>query len=181
MSEKKTPEEILEEARKMIGNETEPVASPYPVEYEPIRRYCLMVDDDNPLFLDPEYARKTKYGEVILPPFAPFGIMSGGSPQTMARLMGQGADEEKVIPPAPGMFLINIAQEWEWFRPVKVGDRLSTKIRLADVYMKSIRIDPKAFWIVFEFIFLNQRAETVCVARNILLRHRSPDEVAAGG
>ena len=43
---KKTPEEILEEARKMIGLETEPVSFPYPLEYEPIRRYCLMIDDD---------------------------------------------------------------------------------------------------------------------------------------
>ena len=58
MEKKKTPDEFLEEAKKMIGTETEPVRFLYPVEYEPIRRYCLMVDDDNPLFLDPEYAKR---------------------------------------------------------------------------------------------------------------------------
>ena len=176
---KKTPEEMLEEARKMIGNETKPVATPYPVEFEPIRRYCLMVDDDNPLFLDPDYAKQTKYGGVVLPPFAPIGIMPGGSPAMMASAR-EGTVEVVIMPPAPGKFLINLAQEWEWFKPVVVGDRLTFKSRLADVYIKPIRIDPKAFWTVLEMHFSNQKGEDVCIVRNILLRHRSPEEVAAG-
>lgn len=179
MAAKKTAEEILEEARKMIGRETKPVTSKYPVEYEPIRRYCMMVDDDNPLFLDPEYAKSTKYGEVMLPPFATFGIMSGGSPQMMADLAQGTGGADMIMPPAPGHFLINMAQEWEFHRPVVVGDRLTFKSRLADVYIKPIRIDPKAFWTVLEMHFSNQRGETVCIVRNILLRHRAPEEVAA--
>lgn len=169
MTGKKTPEEFLEEARKMIGRETETISAPYPVEYEPIRRYCTMVDDDNPLFVSPDYARKTKYGEVILPPFAPFGIMLGESPFARIR------------PPMPGSYLINMAQEWEWKKPVKVGDRLSYKTRLEDIYIKKIGIDPKAFWIVFLTEVTNRDAEVVCTFKNILLCHRAPDEVAKDG
>jgi len=176
-TKKRTPEEILEEARAMIGNESRPRTDPYPVEYEPIRRYCIMVDDDNPLFLDPEYASNTKYGAVILPPFASFGIMSGGSPQQMADYLTD--PETPVMPPHPGEFVINMAQEWEWFKPVKVGDHLTMKGRLADVYMKPIRLDPKTFWFTVEMIFSNQHGEVVCVVRNIALSHRSPEEVAA--
>jgi len=174
---KKTPEEMLQEAQRMIGNETKPVANQYPVEYESIRRYCIMVDDDNPMFLDPEYAKKTKHGGVILPPFATFGIMSGGSPAAMARWFD--AAETPIMPPAPGKFVVNMAQEWEWSKTVMVGDRLTSKVRLADVYMKPIRLDPKAFWVVVEMIIGNQRGETVCTVRNVLLLHRSPEEVAA--
>src|SRR5262245_47040994 len=65
----KTPEQVLEEAKTHIGDETEPVPSRYAVEYDPIRRYCHMVDDDNPLFLDPDYAKDTDYGAVVAPPF----------------------------------------------------------------------------------------------------------------
>ncbi|MFO7963966.1 MAG: MaoC family dehydratase N-terminal domain-containing protein [Desulfobacterales bacterium] len=173
----KTPEEFLDEAKKLIGRETQPQKFPYPVEYEPIRRYCLMIDDDNPLFLDPEYAGKTTEGKTALPPFAPFGIMSNGSP-TMMRNLTTG---EGILPPTPGKYLINMAQEWEWFRPALVGDRLTMKTRLGDVYMKPIRIDPKAFWMVIEFHIQNQRDEDVCLIRNILLCHRSPDEVAESG
>ena len=65
-----TPEQILEQARQLIGVETEPIEALYPIEYEPIRRYCHAAGDSNPLFLDPEYARATAYGAVLCPPLA---------------------------------------------------------------------------------------------------------------
>ncbi|MBW1888123.1 MAG: MaoC family dehydratase N-terminal domain-containing protein [Deltaproteobacteria bacterium] len=172
---KKTPEEILEEARKMIGMEKKPVSFSYPLEYEPIRRYCLMIDDDNPLYLDPEFAKKTRYGGVVYPPFAPFGIMDRGSPEKMANLE---KSDDMIMPPTPGRYFINMAQEWEWFTPAIVGDRLTSKTRLGDVYIKPIRIDPKAFWVITETHISNQRDEKVCILKNILLCHRSPEEVA---
>ncbi len=36
MAAKKTPEEFLEDAKKMIGMETEASTAPYDVEYEPL-------------------------------------------------------------------------------------------------------------------------------------------------
>jgi len=42
-------------------------------------------------------------------------------------------------------------------------------------------IDPEAVWIVAEAIITNQHDETVCVIRNTLLTHRTPEEVAASG
>ena len=72
-------ESALEIAKKLIGQETELIPHIYPVEYEPIRRWCQMVEDDNPLFLNPEYAKKTKYEEVVCPPFA-ITLFSGRSP-----------------------------------------------------------------------------------------------------
>jgi len=181
MEKKKTPEELLEEAKKMIGKETEPTKFPYPVEQETIRRYCMMVDDDNPLFLDPDYAKQTKYGAVVYPPFAPVGIMSKGSPEEAARTFGGKGGKTLLLPPTPGSYFINMSMEWEWFKPMLVGDRLTTKTRLADVYIKPIRIDPKAFWIVLELQFSNQKGEDVCLVRIIGLSHRSPDEIAANG
>ena len=68
--------------------------------------------------------------------------------------------------------------EWEWFKPAMLGDFLSTKTRLADVYIKPISIDPKAFWIVLEMQISNQHGDSICIVRNILLCHRSPEEVA---
>lgn len=179
VSKGKSPEEILKEAKNMIGRETEPVPFPYPIEHEAIRRYCMMVDDDNPLFLDPEYAKQTKYGAAVYPPFAPVGIMSQGSPGMAARTFGGESDNTSLLPPTPGSYFINMSMDWEWFKPMVAGDRLTTKTRLGDVYIKPIRIDPKAFWIVLELHFANQKGEAVCVVKNTLLSHRSPDEIAA--
>jgi acyl dehydratase len=164
----KTPEEMLENAREIIGKKTITSTAKYPVEYEPIRRYCNMVNDNNPLFQDPDYAKTTKFGEVLLPPFAPFGIMTSSSINALIQS----------LPPLPGPFMINMAQEWEWMKPIKVGDLLTTKAKLVDVYIKKIRIDPKAFWIVFETKVINQHGEVTCLYRNILLNHRAPDVVA---
>jgi acyl dehydratase len=165
---RKAPEEMLEEEKKRIGRWSEEITYRYPVEYEPISRYCRMVDDDNPLFLDPEYGAKTKWKGVILPPFAAFGILMPGYAEIMMRRM----------PRTPGPFVINMSQEYEFFRPVLVGDRLSFISRVADIYSKPTRIDPKAWWIVLEFSYKDQAGQQVCLIRNLLISHRSPKQVA---
>src|SRR3972149_11907709 len=58
---------ITPEARALIGRENEPVTG-HPVTEHEIRRFCCAVDDLNPLYLDPNYAAKTKYGGIIAPP-----------------------------------------------------------------------------------------------------------------
>lgn len=173
----KTPEEILEDARKFIGTESQPVTSRYPVEYDPIRRYCHMVDDDNPLFLDPEYAATTEFGSVVAPPFfirqtagpGPWPPRTEEVPGVLAQV------------PSPGDRTINLNTEFECYKPIKVGDRISQKQRLVDVYIKAIRLDPKSFWTVYETIYTNQDGEVVLVMRNTLCRHRTPEEVKAAG
>jgi acyl dehydratase len=174
----KTPEEVLEEVKQFIGKETEPAPGRYPVEYDPIRRFCHMVDDDNPLFLDPEYAKTTKYGDVISPPFmiGNFGdrMMPNWPPEEQVSAL---RDMMQHLPPT--MSFINLTTEWEFFRPVKVGERLSGRDRIADLYIKSIRMDPKAMWFVFERIYSDEKGETVALWRNIGLAIRPPEEVKA--
>ncbi len=171
----KTPEEMLVEARKLIGAETKPVQGRYPVEYDPIRRYCHMTDDINPLFLDPEYAKKTKHREVVCPPLM------------VANFAGPGiwppATDLPALPPVitPGDRNINLTTEYEFLKPVKVGDRLSVKSRIADIYIKAIRLDPKAFWTETERIITNQNGDVVAKTRNTGLRHRTPEQVKAAG
>ncbi len=174
-----TPEEILVKARKLIGSETNPVKAKYPVEYEAIRRWCHMADNANLLFLDPAYAKKTKYGEVICPP---------GAVQLVARRTWppqQETDEEERLPeiPAPeGMDIpFNMGNEWEFLKPIKVGERLSYKRRIADVYMKSMRYDPHTFWTTTEQIFINEAGEQVAIFRSFGLRYRSAEQLRKVG
>lgn len=187
----RTPEEILEDAKKVIGAESKPVYGRYPVEYDPIRRYAHMCEQRDPLFLDPEYAAKTRYGGVIAQPllignFAGGGAWplpeghSTGNPMANPRPKERDETAAPEVPTA-GNRAINLTTEYEFFLPVKIGDRLSSTSRIADVYIKGIKIDPKAFWTVTERIVRNQNGEVVLVARNIGLRHRSPEEVAAAG
>ena len=165
----------IEAVRKTyIGTEIAKARGRFPVEHDPIRRHCHMVDDNNPLFLDPGYAKTTEHGTVLCPPSAWLALF-------FASLGPWPAVFEPLLPivPTPGKRIINMAQEVEWFARIKVGDHLSVRRRVADVYQKGISIDPEAVWIVAEAIITNDRDDTVCTIRNTLLTHRTPQEVAA--
>ena len=81
--------------------------------------------------------------------------------------------------PTPGDRMINLNQQMEFFRPVRVGDRLSRQMVIVDIYQKPIRLDPKAVWTAVETRITNQDGELVATIRNTLLIHREPEEVAA--
>ena len=170
----KSVEQIYEEAKELIGVETETILGRYPVEYEPIRRYCHMVDDANPLFLDPDYAKNTKYGGVICPPFMVqnFGLFDPWPPK-----------EKPSLPsiPALGRRAINMATEWEFFKPVRIGDLISCKRKIVDIYIKPVRLDPKTFWIITEDTYTNQHGETVAILRNTMLRYRTAEQIKQAG
>ena len=81
--------------------------------------------------------------------------------------------------PTIGDRAINLSTTWEFLRPIKVGDRLWSQPSVADVFVKPIRLDPNAIWIVNETRFYNQDDELVAISRNTGLRHREPPEVEA--
>ncbi|HEY7294612.1 MAG TPA: MaoC family dehydratase N-terminal domain-containing protein [Dehalococcoidia bacterium] len=174
MAQVREPYDIEAVRREWIGRTSPVTAGRYPVEYDPIRRHCHMVEDTNPLFLDPEFAARTRYGAVIAPPtlvdyFAGRGIWPPAEegPHLMRQV------------PTRGSRLINMNQTLEFVGPARVGDRLSSQMAIVDVYEKGIRLDPQAVWIVTETRVTNQNGELVSVTRNTLLTHRTPEEIAA--
>lgn len=171
-----------------IGKKTPRTSGRYPVEYDPIRRHCHMVEDENPLFLDPSFAKETSYGGVIAPPvLAGYFAGDGAWPPTGGPTQGKRSSGEEIEPPGSiigdvptrGERLINMNVAWEYFAPVRIGDELSSETVLADVFEKSIRLDPKAVWIVTERRIYNQSDELVATNTNTLLTHRRPEVVAA--
>lgn len=168
------PYDIDAVRKEWIGKKSEVTRGRYPVEYDPIRRHCHMVEDRNPLFLEPDFAAETRFGGVIAPPvMLDYFAGNGAWPpvQQGARLM-QGV-------PTRGDRAINLNQEMNFLKPVRVGDRLSSQVVIIDVTEKPIRLDPRAVWITIETQLTNQSDELVATIRNTVLFHREPDEVAA--
>ncbi len=147
------------------GFETARTPGRYPVEFDAIRRQCHMVDDQNPLFLE----------QGICPPvMVDYFASRGAWPPGELDILGV---IRKI--PAPGDRLINMNQEFEWFRPVKVGERLGVRHKVVSVDVKPIRLDPLAVWIRTESRITDERGETVAVRRNQILVHRTPEQVKA--
>ncbi len=159
--------------REWLGRKTAVVPGRYPVEYDSIRRHCHMVEDTNPLFLDPQYGKESEWGSVIAPPvmtryFAGSGVWPPSSDEGVSLLLQV---------PTRGKRNINLNTEWEYIRPAKVGDHLSSQTEVIDVYEKSIKLDPRSVWIKTEMRITNQDGELVAVGTNTLCTHRTPEQV----
>jgi hypothetical protein len=148
------------------GYETELAWGRYPVEFDAIRRHCHMLDDANPMFIDEGWCPP-----VMVDYFASVGPWPPGDYDIFPLLA-------KI--PAPGRRLINLNQEFEWFAPVRVGDRLGARHRVAAIHQRGTRLDPLSVWIRTETTIVNQRHELVATRMNRILVHRTPEEIAQG-
>ncbi len=147
------------------GFETPRRPGRYPVEFDPIRRHCHMVEDVNPLFLE----------QGVCPPvMVDYFASQGAWPPGELDILGL---IRKI--PTPGDRLINMNHEFEWFRTVKVGDRLSVSHRVVSVDVKPTKLDPLSVWIKTETRIVDERGETVALRWNQILIHRTPEQVKA--
>jgi hypothetical protein len=147
------------------GHETPLRWGRYPVEFEPIRRHCHMVDDGNPLFLE----------EGLCPPvMVDFFASQGPWPPGEYDILGLVRQI-----PTPGDRLVNLNQEFQWLRPARVGDRLGARHRVASIRLRGTRLDPLSVWIRTETTIVNQDQEVVATRTNQILVHRTPEEIAA--
>jgi acyl dehydratase len=151
----------------------------YPVEHDPIRRYCHMIGDLNPLFLDAEVAGSGPHGAVIAPlPFVTYFAGNGPWPRRTAEVGSVRGFTFGI--PTPGTNGINLGTSWEYRAPARVGDRLRAQVSIRDVFIKPIKLDALAVWIVSETEIRNQRDEVVVVSTNTVVVHRAPHEIEQG-
>lgn len=106
-------------------------------------------DYNNPLWRDEEYARKTRYGSIIAPPWALYGICY----ITGMRTGG-----------LPGVHAFHSGGDWLWLVPVKVNDLISPTYRPIDVVDKKSEFAGRSVIVYAESIFTNQWEETVAKA-----------------
>jgi hypothetical protein len=152
--------------RQWEGYETPLEWGRYPVEHEPIRRACHMLDDANPLYID-----EGRCPPAMVDYFASMGTW----PPREYDIIGL---VRRI--PTPGDRLINLNQEMEWFAMAKVGDRLGVRHKVLSVNLRGTRLDPLCVWIKTETTVLDRREQVVAIRSNHILVHRTPEEIAAG-
>ena len=67
-------EDALEQARALIGMPIRVEQYNYEATRDTIRHYAWGIGDDNPLYYDADYARRSKWGNIIAPPTFFFGL-----------------------------------------------------------------------------------------------------------
>lgn len=145
---------LTEEMRqKAIGIESAPVV--LEVEKGHIRRFAQAVGDPNPLWNDEVAARKGRYGGLIAPP-------------TFLRSVKY--DRPQLPYDTPFTRILDGGSEWEYFQPIRVGDRITTVARIADVSERAGRLGAMIFT-TLEISYTNQFGELVATQRSTGIRY----------
>ena len=125
------------------------------VEKGSVQRFAEAVGDANPLWNDEAAARQSPYGGIIAPP-------------TFLRSVRL---ERPQLPfDVPFKRLLDGGSEWEYFGPVRVGDRITAVSRIMDVSERSGRLGAMLFTVA-ETSYTNQLGELVATQRNTLIRY----------
>lgn len=139
--------------RSLIGLEGE--VSIFEVEKRHIRQFAEAIGDNNPLYVDEEYARSTSYGGIIAPPTFPIAIGSevGG--------LDLNLDQRRML---------HGEQEFIHYRPIRPGDCLYCQMKVSDIYEREGKSGVMEF-IVLDTEMKDKNGEMVCVSRtNIVYR-----------
>ena len=148
---------ITQEMRDVIGVESEAIT--YDVERGAIRKFAEAIGDDNPLYVDEEAARKSRYGGLIAPP-------------TFMRSMSAGRSRATVQSPYPAA--LDGGSEWEYFEPVRPGDRISVTVKVSEMFEREGRLGNMLF-IIRETSYVNQFGKTVAIQRGTGISYQPSD------
>lgn len=143
---------------ELIGARSRPVRNV--VEAGAVKRFAQAIGDLNPLYLDEEYAARSRWGRRIAPP-------------TFPRTFDYGIIEEIRLPSA-GM--IHGEQQYDYTRPLFVGEELLCHARFVETYRKSGKNGVMIF-LIFERVGVDESGVEVVRAREMAIM---TETVAAG-
>ncbi|MEA1958731.1 MAG: MaoC family dehydratase N-terminal domain-containing protein [Chloroflexota bacterium] len=151
---------LTDKIQAVIGQLTEPVV--LKVEQGAIVRYCDAVGDDNPLFRDVEYAKKSRYGGIVAPPaFFGWPVKGGGVEGAMGKSVEAVAES--------GMLrILDGGVDLEFYQPVYAGDTLITYGVAVDAREKTTKQGAMLF-LVIESRYINQNGDKVAISRATLI------------
>ena len=147
----KITEAGLEALRRRIGVTITDTLEPWCHEAtrDAIRHYAHGLGDDNPLWCDPDYAARTRWGGIIAPPsflFATSRIVSG------------------YVGGLPGVHAMWAGAEWTWHLPVRRNDAIRTEAWLKALVEHETAFAGRAIQQVYHVDFYNQDGALVAAA-----------------
>ncbi|WP_326835367.1 MaoC family dehydratase N-terminal domain-containing protein [Amycolatopsis rhabdoformis] len=124
------------------------------------RHFAFGYGDDNPLYCDPDYAKGTRWGTLLAPPGYAYTMGEDAAPAP--------DDEQKAIlkgDPFSGLGSYQAVMEFEWYRPLVLGDRcrlLLAQVGLAD---KPSRFGGRTAHVTNDFLYANGVGEVHAIRR----------------
>ena len=150
LTEGKITEEALAKLRSRLGSYNRP--SFYGMgqynEYatkDAIRHFAMGIGDSNPLWVDEEHARKSRYGGIIAPPTFLYSAY-----WTSGRTGG-----------LPGVHGFHAGNDWIWYRPIYLGDRITLQEQFTGLEEKQGQFAGRTFVQSSVTTYRNQHGEII--------------------
>jgi acyl dehydratase len=155
-AEGKITDEAIAQAREMIGLQLRP-EGPYlqDATSDTILNFCNGIGDLNPLYRDAEHGRLSRYGSNVAHPMFPMAF--GWIGRTRWGL--------------PGVHGFYAGNDWELFRHVRPGDRITAIERVVGIEVKESKFSGRLVLQYVEATYSNQRGEMVARALGTCTRH----------
>ena len=145
---------LTEEMRqKAVGTVSGPVT--LEVEKGAIKRFAEAVGDANPSWNDEAAARKSRYGGIVAPP---------------TFLRSVRLDRPQLPFDTPFYRLLDGGSQWEYFEPIRVGDRITAVATIVEMSERTGRLGIMLLTTI-DFTYTNQLGEVVATQRNTLIRY----------
>ncbi len=134
-----------------------------------IKNFAEAVGDANPLWINEEYARKSRFGGVTAPPTFLYNVSHGTSP-AMAPV--------GVPPYAPNLALLYAGADLEFFRPVRPGDQIHVRGKALDIESKQSQSLGRMLFSTGEAGYYGQDGGLIGVIRTTICRFLPPGRQA---
>lgn len=155
-------DEDIERQKQLIGFEEPGKMAQYvqTLSHDSIRNWSYGCGDDNPLFTDPNYAKRTRWGDAIAP-----GMMIG---QVGKPLLGDPTpDEIRALKKSlfRGIHVFVSGADWEFYRAAYPGDTIYTFSGEESCEVKQSEFAGRSVINVRRHVNMNQRGDVVSVYR----------------
>jgi acyl dehydratase len=129
------------------------------------RHFAYGYGDDNPLYCDPGYAAKTRWGTLIAPPNYLYTMGEDAAPtpdaETKALLKGD---------PFAGLGSYQAVMETEWYHPLVLGDTCRLLLAQVGVAEKTSRFGGRTAHVTEDFIYANGQGRMHALRRGTWVR-----------
>ena len=167
-----TLEEFEAEYKKGIGVEIDLSKQLFLTEAtrDNIKNFADAIGDNNPLWINEDYARKSRFGMITAPPTFLYNVTHGSLPSASGT----------ITRPIHNQTHLYAGAEFEFFRPIFLGDKFTVKAKAVDIVRKQSKSVGTMLIVTGEASYFNQREELIGIIRTITCRYILPDRQAIG-
>ena len=159
---------ITPQVQALIGQETPPERNRFPISDEMAFDLADAIQDPNPMYSDPGYAAKSRFGNLLCPPLATWKDIAPS-----IGFFGAGQESHFQVPLPFNSYGLNGGSDWQFLRAAFVGDWITRRFRILDIYEKQGRSGPLVF-VVRRETQTNQHGQVISLADRVSIHRALP-------